>query len=146
MKDFSFTFLELPKFNKSIDELHTITEKWAYFFKYAEETHEDELAKLIGSDDVIKRAYDELNRFYWTPEELARYERETKNELDFIAIRDQNIADGIAKGEVIGIAKGEELATHKIAKNMLKSGIETDIIIENTGLTREELEKIRESL
>jgi len=30
--DGSFTFLELPKFNKSIDELHTITEKWTYFF------------------------------------------------------------------------------------------------------------------
>ena len=26
LKDFSFTFLELPKFNKTIDELHTITE------------------------------------------------------------------------------------------------------------------------
>ncbi len=36
LKDFSFTFLELPKFHKTIDELETLTEKWCYFFKHAE--------------------------------------------------------------------------------------------------------------
>ena len=74
--------------------------------------------------------------------------------MDFIAIRDQNIADGIAqgevmgiaKGEVIGIAKGEEQATHKIAKSMLECGIEVDIVMKSTGLTREDVEKIKESL
>lgn len=35
LKDFSFTFLELPKFHKSIDELSNIPEKWMYFFKHA---------------------------------------------------------------------------------------------------------------
>ena len=33
LKDFSFSFLELPKFNKTIDELTNMIEKWAYFFK-----------------------------------------------------------------------------------------------------------------
>ena len=135
LKDFSFTFLELPKFKKTIDELHTITEKWAYFFKHAEATHEDELAKLIGSDAVMKRAYDELNRFYWTPEELARYEREAKNEMDFIAIRDQNIAEGEAigftKGEAVGEAKGKVETLIQIIKckfNQLSTDDEAHII------------------
>ena len=35
LKDFSFTFLELPKFKKNINELKTIIEKWMYFFKFA---------------------------------------------------------------------------------------------------------------
>ena len=82
---------------------------------------------------MIKRAYDELNRFYWTPQELARYEHEAKNEMDFIAIRDQNIAEG------------EEQATHRIAKSMLKYGIERDIIMKSTGLTREDIEQIKEN-
>ena len=150
LKDFSFTFLELPKFNKTIDELHTITEKWAYFFKHADATHEEDLVKLIGSDDVMKRAYDELNRFYWTPQELARYEREAKNEMDFIAIRDQNIAEGealgIVKGEALGIVKGEEQAVHRIAKSMLKFGIEVDIVMKSTGLKREDVDRIKENI
>ena len=32
LKDFYFVFLELPKFKKGINELHTMIEKWAYFF------------------------------------------------------------------------------------------------------------------
>ena len=45
LKDFSFTFLELPKFNKEIDQLSNMTEKWSYFFKHAEETSEEDLKK-----------------------------------------------------------------------------------------------------
>ena len=43
LKDFSFTFLELPKFQKSIAELSTISDKWMYFFKNAEKTSERDL-------------------------------------------------------------------------------------------------------
>ncbi len=33
LKDFSFTFIELPKFNKTKeDQLENIVEKWIYFF------------------------------------------------------------------------------------------------------------------
>jgi len=47
LKDFSYTFLELPKFNKDIDHLSTMTEKWTYFFKHGEETTEEDFLKLI---------------------------------------------------------------------------------------------------
>jgi predicted transposase/invertase (TIGR01784 family) len=141
LKDFSFTFVELPKFNKSIDQLSNIVEKWAYFFKHAEETSEEDLAQLIGSDLVLKRAYEELNRFSWTQEELNTYEQEEKRELDALAIREQLLADGEAKGRV----EGEELATHRIAKSLLKCGATVELVMEGTGLTREEVEKIKAS-
>ena len=35
LKDFSFTFLELPKFSKEIEQFSNPMEKWAYFFKHA---------------------------------------------------------------------------------------------------------------
>ena len=34
LRDFSFTFFELPKFHKNINELSTIVERWLYFFKH----------------------------------------------------------------------------------------------------------------
>ncbi|MCZ6909011.1 MAG: hypothetical protein O7C55_04760, partial [Rickettsia endosymbiont of Ixodes persulcatus] len=44
LKDFSFSFIELPKFNiNKIEDLKTITEKWCYFFKYAANTSEADL-------------------------------------------------------------------------------------------------------
>jgi len=80
LKDFSFTFLELPKFQKSIDELSTISDKWMYFFKNAEETTESDLEKLVGKDMIIERAYDELDRFHWNEEELLTYDQAEKYE------------------------------------------------------------------
>ena len=148
LRDFSFTFMELPKFNKSIDKLHGMVEKWAYFFKHAEETTEDELSQIIGSDAVIKRAYDELNRYSWTKEELNTYEQEEKRELDTLAIRDQLLADGRAlgliEGEARGEARGEANKGLKVAKQLIKSGISIDIISDATGLTREELQCIKD--
>ena len=71
LKDFSFTFIELPKFKiTNIELLSNIIEKWCYFFKNANKTSEADLRKLIGSDLVIERAYEELNQFNWTEEEL----------------------------------------------------------------------------
>ena len=146
LKDFYFTFLELPKFNKSMDELDNIVEKWAYFFKHAEETNEDELAQIIGSDFVIKRAYDELNRFSWTETELNTYEQEVKRELDAIAIREQQLAEGEARGRAEGKAEGKEEKAIEVVKKLVKLGIAIDIIIEATGLTRKDIEEIQENI
>ena len=46
LKDFSFTFIELPKFDKDIDHLKNMTDKWTYFFKHAEETSEKDLTQV----------------------------------------------------------------------------------------------------
>ncbi|WP_338406802.1 Rpn family recombination-promoting nuclease/putative transposase [Wolbachia endosymbiont (group A) of Longitarsus flavicornis] len=57
LKDFSFTFIELPKFPKTKeDQLENIVEKWCYFFKYASETSEKDLRKIVGSDVIIGKA------------------------------------------------------------------------------------------
>ena len=153
LKDFSFTFLELPKFHKSIDELSGMVEKWSYFFKHAEDTAEDDLAKIIGSDAIIKRAYEELNRYSWTETELNTYEQEEKRELDAIAIREQQLetgrAEGRAEGEAIGEARGEARGEAKriqekreMVKKMMKLGVAIEVVIDCTGLAREEINAI----
>ena len=67
---FKFVFLELAKFKDSKEGLKTPLQKWAYFFKHASETTEEDLSKIIGSDLIIEKAYKELNRFGWTKEDL----------------------------------------------------------------------------
>jgi predicted transposase/invertase (TIGR01784 family) len=92
LKDFSFTFIELPKFKiTNINLLTNIIEKWCFFFKHADETSEADLRKLIGSDQVIERAYEELNQFNWTETELLTYEQETKRIMDNRAADDYKL-------------------------------------------------------
>ena len=89
LKDFSFSFIELKKFPlDKIEQLTTIIEKWCYFFKYAGETSEADLKKLIGSDLVIERAYEALNQFNWNENDLLLYEEEIKRIMDNRAAED----------------------------------------------------------
>jgi predicted transposase/invertase (TIGR01784 family) len=96
LKDFSFTFIELPKFTKTIEELSTLEDKWCYFFKHAEETSPEDLKKLIGNDQIIERVYQELDRFYWNKEELQAYEGAEKAKNDYISSLSQKFNEGAA--------------------------------------------------
>lgn len=51
--------------------------------------------------------------------------------------------EGIQLGEQRGIEKGEREATLKIARTMLKSGLDQNTVMKMTGLTADELEQIR---
>ena len=43
-------FMQLPLFNKNLKELKTTQEKWAYFFKHADETKEEAAIPANASD------------------------------------------------------------------------------------------------
>jgi predicted transposase/invertase (TIGR01784 family) len=139
LKDFSFTFLELTKFDKDLDHLSNMVEKWSYFFKHAEETSEKDLKKLIGDDQIIERAYEELNRFSWNEAELLTYDQAEKYESSYYA----SLAQKFDEGEQVGIEKGEKAASLKIAKNLLKLGLGYEQIQAGTGLSKEEIETIK---
>jgi predicted transposase/invertase (TIGR01784 family) len=99
LEDFSFTFIELPKFTiTDIDKLSNIVEKWCYFFKYASSTTEADLRKIIGKDHAIERAYEELNQFNWSEEELMTYEAAEKRSMDNQAAEDYIFNQGMEKG------------------------------------------------
>ena len=138
LKDFSFTFLELEKFIKTKDQLTSIVEKWAYYFKHAEETTPEELEIIIGQDSVIKRAYEELDRFYWKEEELLAYEDALKKDMDYEA--------SMSKKYDEGLSDGEKRAFVKVARNMLKQGLSFHNIASATGLSAKEVKKIQENM
>ena len=61
--------MELPKFKKEIDELKSHEDRWCYFFKHANDP-EDIGGLIDSSDEVIKKAYNQLEAHNWTNEEL----------------------------------------------------------------------------
>ena len=106
LKDFSFTFLELPKFKKNIDELSDTTERWFYFFKHAEETSQEDLYKLVEQDKILGRAYEELDRYSWTEAELLHYDQAEKYEGAYIASLEQKFDEGKIEGKLEGSLMG----------------------------------------
>jgi len=131
LKDFSFCFLELPKFKKTKEQLKTLTEKWAYFFKHAEQTTQAELSCIVGSDTIIQRAYDELARFAWSQEELRNYDSVDMKQGSEEDIRIQAKMDG---------QKEEKIA---VAKNMLVLGFSICNIETITGLSEADINVLR---
>jgi predicted transposase/invertase (TIGR01784 family) len=106
LKDVAFCFLELPKFTAEIDQLRTPVERWAYFFKHAPETYVGDLDRIAGSEPVIKAAYEALDRSWWSEEEFARYEQETKRELDYRSKLGQRYDEGLEEGDKRGYKRG----------------------------------------
>jgi len=147
LQDFSFTFIELPKFGKDrIEELSSIVEKWCYFFKYAAKTGEEDLKKLIGSDLVIEQAYDALSQFNWNEKELIAYEQEIKRVRDNIAALDYQYEKGIEKGKTEGIAIGEARGVEKTAINMIKQNLDIKLISSVTGLSTDDILKLQNKM
>jgi predicted transposase/invertase (TIGR01784 family) len=166
LKDFSFTFLELPKFEKGIDELSNTTEMWFYFFKHAENTSDEDLQKLAEHEHIITRAYEELDRYSWNEEELLTYDQAEKYEAIYRASLEQKFDEGekigIEKGEKMGVEKGEKIgiekgkmegekmgiekgkkvALLKVAKNLLKQGLNIQEIQKVTGLSKKDIESL----
>ncbi len=80
IKDIEFNFIELPKFNKTEDELTTIIDQWVYFIKNAENL---ELTPTSVKDKGLKNAYEDASKFSWTTKELEAY--------DYFLMREQDI-------------------------------------------------------
>jgi predicted transposase/invertase (TIGR01784 family) len=151
IKELSFSFLELSKFEKdSINQLETNIEKWAYFFKYAASVDPEEMKALEEKDERFWRAYTALAEYNYTPEELLDYERyDMKYDEIITSISDarkegraEGKAEGIAEGKAEGIAEGELKGKREMALGLLQSGVDVDIIARTSGLSIEEINSL----
>ncbi len=158
LKDFSFTFLELPKFNKDIDHLSNMTEKWTYFFKHAENSSQEERVKLCGDDKIIDKAYEQLNSMTWNDTELLTYDQAEKYEGAYLASMAQKFDEGKVEGEKVGIEKGkvegekvgiekgkvegEKVGIEKVARNLLLMNYDLMTIANLTGLSTDQIKEL----
>ena len=152
LKAFSFTFIELPKFNKEIHELKSVEEKWVYFFKHGHTRSDEELEKFVGSDIILRKALEVTTQYSMTEEEWNTYQQSIKHELDNRVIEQLKLEEaeekghtkGIKKGIEQGIEQGAENKSREIALKMFKRNRPMEEIIEDTGLSLEALEKIKD--
>ena len=136
LQDVEFNFVELPKFNKELNELETLTEKWIYFIKNAEN-----LAIIPENvdDEGLKSAYQEANKHTWTAEELAAYDYAFMREEDERA----KLAAAMNQAEKRGEQKGKTEEKIEMAKKAINKGFDNETISELTDLTVEQIEALR---
>ena len=147
-------FLQIPLFQKGKEELSTMTlrEKWVYFLKYAEETSERDLEQVIGKDDILGRAYEELNRYAWSEEDLNYYESIEMKQAADRGVQEALKEISYEEGEKVGIEKGiekgrkegEREERRRIARSLLPM-MGPEEIAKVTGLSVEEIKKLKMS-
>ncbi len=126
-----FIYLEMPKFKKTEDELETNYDKWLYVLR--------NLARL---EDISPKLNERIFERVFQIAEIAKYDKQ-----QFRAYQDslkyyrdwKNVIDTTAKENK---AEGREEMSIEIAKNLKDAGVDVEIIMKSTGLSREEIENL----
>ena len=102
-------------------------------------------------DKVFDRLFEEAEIAKFTPQELREYEaskkayRDIKNSID--TAKQEGKQEGLAEGMELGMKKGMEKGKNEkaveIAKTMLSDGVDINLIMKYSGLTQEQIDKLK---
>ncbi|ELC8333254.1 Rpn family recombination-promoting nuclease/putative transposase [Clostridium perfringens] len=134
-------FIELPKFNEignkeyveNVEKMDAL-EKWLEFLV---EPESNTVRQLELSNEEIKLAKSELYRLSMDSKEREQYNMREKAIYDRISA----LENAEAKGKI----EGKIERTLEVAKKLLLADVDINIIISSTGLTKEEIIKIKKN-
>ncbi|MBR4897824.1 MAG: PD-(D/E)XK nuclease family transposase [Prevotella sp.] len=132
----TYIYLEMPKFNKTEDELETMFDKWLFVLRNLSRLFERPKAL---QERVFTKLFEQAEIARFSPEERRGYEDSVK------AYRDINNAINTAKAEAKaeGLAEGEAIGAQKTAREnarkMKSDGMSAELITKYTGLSAEEI-------
>ena len=149
-----FTFIDLPKFTP-----HSITDKrmmvlWLRFLTEINSNTQKIPADLLN-DPEIGKAVEELEISGFTDAELRAYDKfwdsvsveRTLLDDRYQKGKEEGIAEGMEKGRAEGkeegIAEGMSQRSLEIARKMLAMNIDEATILKLTGLSLEEIRKLK---
>ena len=127
----TFIYLEMPKFEKTLEQLESRFDKWLYVLKNLERLH-DIPEKF--KDRIFRKLFAAAEIAKFTPEEARAYEDSLK------VYRDLKNSIDTAREE--GREEGHEVAMAEAAMKMLNKGLSLEVILDITGLTAEQIEKL----
>ena len=124
---------------------------WLWFLDYTN----GEMVKMATEKELaIRRAVEELDRLTADPrlqrildaEELARMDEDVLRRQAIKQGLEEGMSKGLEEGRKEGKKEGEKAGAKKkqleIAKMMKNKGMDVDTIVEITGLSKEEIEKL----
>lgn len=123
----TFKYVEISKFNKSIEELKTNYDKWLFVLQ--------NLSRLDRQPEYLQTAV--FNRLF-AEAEIAKFTRAELREYEDSLKAYRDIKNSLDSAE----EKGERKKAIEIAKNLLEMGMSIDNILTATGLSQEEIDKL----
>jgi predicted transposase/invertase (TIGR01784 family) len=134
--DLELVFVELPKFQKTLEQIDTLTEKWMYFLQHTREL--ETIPETMGNVPAIRQAFEVANQANLNRDELEELEHQS------IFIQDQRNAISLAnkQGREEGREEGASSMQKNIAMNLL-STMDSAAIAQMTGLSLADVEALR---
>jgi predicted transposase/invertase (TIGR01784 family) len=140
--------IELGKFLKTLEELETDLDRWLYCFKHLPEL-EKQPKEMQG--EIFNILYRTTALYNLTDKNMKAY---NKSVTEYADVRfamacsreegyEKGIERGIERGIEKGIEKGIESQNLQITKNLIKRGLSLELISDVTGLTPEQIRRIR---
>lgn len=139
----TFIYLEMPKFNKAVEDLDTQFEKWLYVLKNLPNLQKrpDKLQEKVFTHLFDVAEVSKLSR-----EEFMDYEDSLKVYRDLENSLETKYREGKIEGIEQGIEQGIEEEKKNVVTQSLKLGIDISVIIQLTGLTEEEIKRIQKEM
>ncbi|HEY9836303.1 MAG TPA: Rpn family recombination-promoting nuclease/putative transposase [Vampirovibrionales bacterium] len=128
--DLELVFVELPKFTKELEQLETLTDKWLYFMKSGWTLKT--VPETMSAVPEIEQAFAIANQANLNLEELE----ELQHQEFFIYDHRNAILKGVSTA-----VKAQE---REIAKRLLNL-LDEEAIAQTTGLSLEEVQKLKQS-
>jgi predicted transposase/invertase (TIGR01784 family) len=137
----TYIYIEMPNFNKLEDNLSSRLDKWLFFIKNLEDFQS---IPSIFSDEIFEKAFEKAELAKFGQEEMDKYESSLKLYRDLKGVIDTAFIDGRSEGKIEGLEEGRQAGLQEGKYNMAKllkdNGVQIELIIQTTGLTREEIE------
>ncbi len=131
--------IELPKFNKNLNEIKDELESWVEFLKEPSTEVVNMLSKQVPE---IIEAFEVL-KVVSSNEETRR---DAEIRIKAMSDKASSLAGAKEEGLQQGIEQGVQQGLYFVAENMLKNKIDLNIIRIATGLSIEEIEEIKKIL
>ena len=132
----TFKYVEISKFDKSIEELKTNYDKWIYVLQNLSRL--DRQPTYLQTA-VFTRLFNQAEIAGFTRTELREYEDSLKAFRDMRNTLDNAKKEGLEEG----LIKGERNKAMEIATKMKAKGFSVDDIVQMTGLSADEVKKIK---
>lgn len=140
LKGLEIHFLELEKFRKSNPNIHEKLNQW---LATIDTENEKWLEVAMKENPKLKEVIIKKDNFV-NDDKLARelIESQEKWELDYKA----GISCAKKEGHAAGLAEGKLEEKKNLLKNLLKMNMDIETISKATGLTKDELEKLKKEI
>ena len=138
-QDFRVIFVELTKCEKNIENLLDFRQAWCYVLNHLPEMGEEDIKRFASKNKQMEELMDWTRPLTAEESDLIIAEAMEKQRRDRVAQDEFVFEQGMEKG----LEKGLEKGMKTVALNMLNEKVDLAVISKVTGLSIEELKKLK---